>query len=283
MKRIKRLMASLSAMIALPILTFAPMVRAAASTVVVSGNTSSGENQPGWMFNRDSTAPYEFNEDQASIGEGSLYVKPIGSTPSEKFVAENFINTPIAGIDSISYDFQIGDGGSASQANQFYMNVYANFGSSPDDKFYDCRYNVVPTVGSTTDFTTVTFDPTQAYDVTTRSSSPFACPAVPADMDLSDPGSTIRAFALNVGDSSASDAGVSGYLDKVVVTSANGDVVTYDFEQTPTVLPNKEACKNGGWMKSDIPEFKNQGDCVSYFASNGKAKGNPTLSNKPTF
>ena len=45
----------------------------------IYGDTSSGENQPGWLFNRDVTTatPYEFNTDQASIGNGSLYVLPI--------------------------------------------------------------------------------------------------------------------------------------------------------------------------------------------------------------
>ncbi|MBP9716998.1 MAG: hypothetical protein KBD51_03605 [Candidatus Levybacteria bacterium] len=239
----------------------------AATTVLVTGNTSAGENQPGWLFNRDVTTstPYEFNTDQASIGAGSLYVLPIGSNPSDKFIAENFINTAIADVNSISYDFMIGSGGVATEEEQFYMNVYANFGVSPDDKFYDCRYNVVPTVGSVSGFTTVTFDPTQAYPVTTRggaSASPYTCPAVPADMDLLSAGSNIRAFALSVGDTSASDQGLDGYLDNVVVNT-DSSVTTYNFDPALTPL-NKNECKNGGWMSFNAPSFKNQGQCVSY-------------------
>lgn len=252
---------------------------AADSTVVVTGDTAAAENQPGWLFNRDTSTdtPYEFNEDQASIGTGSLYVLPIGANAADKFIGENFINSPIADVNSISYDFLIGSGGVATQEEQFYMNVYANFGVSADDKFYDCRYNVVPTVGSVAGFTTVTFDPTQAYPVTTRggaSASPFVCPAVPADMDLLSAGSNIRAFALNVGDTSASDVGLDGYLDNVVVGLDSG-VTTYDFElnaptPTPTPTPivgppaNKNACKNDGWKTFNNPTFKNQGQCVSY-------------------
>lgn len=48
----------------------------------------------------------------------------------------------------------------------------------------------------------------------------------------------------------------------------------YDFE-ADVVLANKDACKKNGWTASTLPVFKNQGDCVSHFASNGKAKGNP--------
>lgn len=214
---------------------------ARAATEVVSGDTAVGENMPGWLFNRDTTTstPFEFNIDEASIGLGSLYVLPIGPTPANKFIAENFINTAIADVDSITYDFQIGPNGLDTQEEQFYMNVYANFGESDDLKFYDCRYNIVPIVGSTSDFTTVVFDPTLAYPVTTRggtSASPHPCPAVPADMDSLSPGSNIRVFALNVGDTAAGDVGLDGYLDNVVV-SILGEVTIYDFEPEIPELP----------------------------------------------
>lgn len=263
------------------------------STVVVTGDTAAGENQPGWLFNRDvsTSTPYEFNTDAASIGTGSLYVMPIGATAADKFVGENFVNTPIADVNTISYDFKIGTGGDDTDEEQFYMNVYANFGESDDLKFYDCRYNVVPTVGSTAGFTTVIFDPTQAYPVTTRtggSASPHTCPAVPADMNLLSPGSNIRMFALNVGDTSTSDVGLSGYLDNVVVNT-DATVTTYDFEAvapsptpspSPTVEPSpspsptvnvptsRDDCKRGGWMTRTTAEgddFPNQGQCVSYY------------------
>ncbi len=45
----------------------------------------------------------------------------------------------------------------------------------------------------------------------------------------------------------------------------------------PLVGPatSKDQCKNDGWKKFNNPTYKNQGDCVSAVASNGKAKGNP--------
>ncbi|MBX4191906.1 hypothetical protein KW798_00235 [Candidatus Parcubacteria bacterium] len=245
---------------------------ASASTIVVTGNTSPAENQPGWMFNRDTTTsnPFEFNNNKHSIGTGSLYVFPIGATSSNKFIAENFINAPIADVNSVSYDFFIGSGGDLSDKDQFYMNVYANFGVSDDLKFYDCRYAVLPPTGSTTAFTTVTFDPTVAYQVTTRGGatpSPFACPAVPADMDLMSSSSNIRMFSVSVGDTSASDVGLDGYLDRVVVNrDSNGETV-YDFERdvppppTPASPTTQSQCKNNGWQAYG---FKNQGQCVRY-------------------
>ncbi len=35
-------------------------------------------------------------------------------------------------------------------------------------------------------------------------------------------------------------------------------------------LKNKNECKDGGWAISTVPEFRNQGACVSSFASSGK-------------
>jgi hypothetical protein len=212
-------------------LVLGPGLARAATTVTIYGDTSSGENQPGWLFNRDTSTstPYEFNSDQASAGSGSLYVEPIGANPSDKFIAENFLLSPIADVNSISYDFRIGDGGESTDEDHFYMNVYANFGESADTKFYDCRYNIVPATGSTSSFTTATFDPTNSYPVTKHGSSPHACPASPADMDTESPGSTIRVFAINVGDTSTNDAGLDGYIDNVVVSKTDG-MTTYDFE-----------------------------------------------------
>lgn len=254
---------------------FAASYAVAANTITVTGDTAAGENQPGWLFNRDaSTAtPFEFNTDEASIGDGSLYVLPIGANAADKFIAENFLNELIANIDSISYDFLIGSGGDASDENEFYMNVYANFGESDDDKFYDCRYNVVPTTGSTGSFTTVVFDPAQSYPVTTRggaSASPYVCPSVPADMDLLSSGSNIRAFALNVGDTSANDTGLDGYLDNVVVDRTDGTTV-YDFEAPIENPESIKDCKKKGWKDYG---FKNQGQCVM-FVTTGKDSRNP--------
>lgn len=37
---------------------------------------------------------------------------------------------------------------------------------------------------------------------------------------------------------------------------------------------SKDQCKDGGWMTFTNPSFKNQGDCVSYVATNGGNPGN---------
>ncbi len=247
MKHIISKAASFAMTLSLLAVPLAPAL-AADSTIVVTGNTSAGENQPGWLFNRDlSTATeYEFNDDAASIGVGSLYVLPIGANASDKFIAENFLNTAIADVNSISYDFMIAGSGDDADAEQFYMNVYANFGVSDDLKYYDCRYDVIATTGSTAGFTTVTFDPTLAYSVVKSGTSPVSpCPAIPTDMGA---GANIRAIAITVGDTSTSDQGIGGYLDKVVVNLDSG-VTTYDFEPT-------EVCSTITLMSDTGTQFK---------------------------
>lgn len=246
---IKKIIMSVSAGMIVGVFSVLPSL--AAGTIVVSGDTSAGENQPGWMFNRDASTstPFEFNTSQSVVGTGSLYVLPITNSVNgnnDKFIAENFINTPVANVNSISYDFMIGSGGDEADKAHFYMNVYANFGQSDDLKFYDCRYSIVPSIGSTVGFTTVSFDPTLEYPVATRAdnpntpineASPAVCPASPAGMDLISPGSNIRAFALNVGDTSGNDLDLDGYLDNVVVDTDSDGVTTYDLDPEPVVTP----------------------------------------------
>lgn len=58
----------------------------------------------------------------------------------------------------------------------------------------------------------------------------------------------------------------SGYtenLDSLVFGTAGG-TTTFDFE------PGAAACKHGGWMTN--PQFRNQGECVSYVNRNPHAK-----------
>jgi hypothetical protein len=70
-------------------------------------------------------------------------------------------------------------------------------------------------------------------------------------------------------------SGNSGIISNVdaLYVSVNGAETTYDFELTPPPPPmpsTADDCKKGGWQTYGV--FKNQGDCVSWVATNG---GNP--------
>ena len=61
--------------------------------------------------------------------------------------------------------------------------------------------------------------------------------------------------------------GFDGNVDAFTI-EVNGDGTTYDFEALIGPPTSKDECKNGGWEAFNNPEFKNQGQCVSYVASN---------------
>jgi hypothetical protein len=58
----------------------------------------------------------------------------------------------------------------------------------------------------------------------------------------------------------------SGVLGDGVINALNYNGTRYTFAEA-VVLGGKEDCKNGGWATSTDPVFRNQGDCVSHFAS----------------
>jgi hypothetical protein len=66
--------------------------------------------------------------------------------------------------------------------------------------------------------------------------------------------------------------GFTGYVDALLV-GVGGETTTFDFEAVdPLVLPtSKDDCKNGGWADFNNPTFKNQGECVSLVASQGRS------------
>ena len=71
------------------------------------------------------------------------------------------------------------------------------------------------------------------------------------------PNAVVTAFGFSLG---------SGVQGDYVLDSIEFNGTTYTFAG-PVVLTSKEQCKKDGWKTSTSPVFKNQGDCVSSFAS----------------
>ena len=71
------------------------------------------------------------------------------------------------------------------------------------------------------------------------------------------PDAVVKAFGFSLG---------SGVFGDGVINSIEFNGTTYTFA-APVVLTSKEQCKKDGWKTSTSPVFKNQGDCVSFFAS----------------
>lgn len=71
------------------------------------------------------------------------------------------------------------------------------------------------------------------------------------------PDANVVAFGFSLG---------SGVLGDYDLNAINFDGTHYTFAQS-VILTSKDQCKNGGWATSTDPTYKNQGDCVSHFAS----------------
>ena len=71
------------------------------------------------------------------------------------------------------------------------------------------------------------------------------------------PNATVLAFGFSLG---------SGVLGDGVINSIDFAGTRYTFTKD-VALKGKDDCKKDGWTTSTMPVFKNQGDCVSHFAS----------------
>jgi hypothetical protein len=76
------------------------------------------------------------------------------------------------------------------------------------------------------------------------------------------PTARVIAFGFSLG----SGVQGNGYIRQM---DFNGTTYTFAAD---VVLTSKDQCKNGGWATSYPQTFKNQGDCVSSFASAGKGR-----------
>lgn len=212
----------------------------AATTVnqTVSGDTAE------WMFNRDASTstPYVFTNDAVKTGPGSLYVKPIGTNPKDKFIAEYFSKTAVKDFKWVKYDFKIAGNGTGADADNFYLNVYATIDDS--NEYYDCRFDYVPQLAAAKTRTATFSSGAVPTNVQKRGTRIAACPATLKEMPA---GSHVRAFAISVGDTTASDAGLAGYIDNVRVRKAT---TTYAYDFAPLsapvlVAPANNATVNG--------------------------------------
>jgi hypothetical protein len=80
------------------------------------------------------------------------------------------------------------------------------------------------------------------------------------------PDAKVVAFGFSLG---------SGVLGDGVINSIEFAGDTYTFAAAVT-LTNKDQCKNGGWTTANAPSYRNQGECVSSFASQSSQKVNKT-------
>lgn len=214
--------------------TVAAHAKAAPSSYTLFGDAmlvSPGNNSP--------TAVQESSDATGTYG-GVDFGLPAGTTFSQitKLATDYEFTTGSCGGGSPRFSVYVNNG--TSQGN-------INFYVGPPPSFTGCPPNVWTNTGNLASATNLWVDDSQLpggtfYDSYTAAEAKYGSYAV-TDLALVD------------------DSG--WFMTQVVKfdnTQINGATYTYE---------TKDSCKNGGWQQftSSPGPFKNQGDCVSYFAS----------------
>lgn len=87
-----------------------------------------------------------------------------------------------------------------------------------------------------------------------------------SSIQAANPDAVILSFGVNLGHGPAGT--FAGAADALTL-GLGGTTTVYDLEPA---TPANEQCKHGGWTTFTTPSFRNQGACVSYFASSGHGK-----------
>jgi hypothetical protein len=241
----------------------APAAHAVSPSTTV---TVTPEALNGWFV--DSPAPaYAFVAGPKTLGKGSLQFSAVPADPagSKMFVAHPE-SIAAADFEGLATDFYVAPAAANKDANQFYLNIYVDAPVPAAPAFYDCRYGYVATTAND-GWNTLAITRTTPAVVTTKPGA--TCGSSIADLAA---GSTVTYVALNAGDTSASDAGIQGGFDNVVVKGATTTV--YDFEPAP-VTPCRVLPKPGrvGTAGNDVVPGTAAADRIDLLGGNDVADG----------
>ena len=188
------------------------------------------------------------------VVDGGLHIWTEGTTGTDKVAEYVATTTPLAGVREPVLDYEATEGG----APGFQL--------------------VVDFAGDGTAFGTLVGEPTAYGDdwwLTNGSASTVKDDAPShtggsgsenhgtlTDWRTAFPDAVVKAFGFSLG---------SGVYGDGVLHAIDFAGTHYTFA---VVLDSKDECKNGGWATSTLPVYKNQGQCVSHFATsshNGNA------------
>ncbi len=276
--KIKRILAGLSASLLLSL--GVPLAAFAATTNVTPANPdgwSTADTRPGGAVNfiNDATAP---------LGTGALQLTTDATTTS-KAQYLHAANIPIADVTELGYATKQNSASFAGGDASFQLIVNLNGAAGGfTTLIYEPYQNgtVIPGSWQTWDVDSGQFWSSRTVTCTNGTGGVTAGGGGAPFYTLSNikemcPETVVIGFGANIGSNNPS------YDVEVDAFTVNGTTHNFDPNPVPVTVANKEACKNNGWKTSTAPVFKNQGDCVSSFASNGRAGGNPAIANNPTF
>lgn len=279
--KLKRILASFGA--SLFIAASMPLAATAATTTTVV----TPSDMQGWVFYNDETdtidsslGSFVTGPETPPAGTGSVQIS-VSGTQRRNLATYQFADTVLADITELKYSTynpSAGNGGSANRSGYLQFNV--DFDGSDT---WQRRLTYLPV-----DNGTILQDEWQEWDAASPTAlwrysgatwpvtgGSGATPKTWAQIQSDYPGVSIRAtdafLGVRVGEPYAN--GYTENIDRIVFGTV-GDSTVFDFE--PALSPaDKADCKDGGWMSFNAPAFRNQGDCVSYVASQGRSGGNP--------
>ena len=221
----------------------------------------------------ETTASSEGWSEQFQRGTGSLDWTADGltfSTPDSnaKYAFGTEVSFPLENLGELSYEVVHGSDGS-NVDQRVAVNVEGTYAGKPFILIFEPLYTYErPISGDAQSFDAVLGGTAKWWTNTDGIAGfPKASSYTPLDeVKQLMPGATVQKVSLNQG------GGNAGLSDTVSSFTLNGQTWLFEEGAPPVVLTTTTECKSGVWKTSELPVFKNQGDCVSSFASakNGK-------------
>jgi hypothetical protein len=184
----------------------------------------------GWLIDENGIGgiayPYRFEaSNNPPLGKGSLqFAESKSGIGPEKIFIKHEENLPATNFLSTSFSYYFAPDSAKKSPNLFYLNVYVDTPAA-GDRFYDCRYDFVATAPADGTWSSLTVG-RSTPPTAVASSTGVVCGATLAALTSTD---RIFRIAINGGDTSLTDEGLKGGVDKVQIRSTTSDI-TYDFE-----------------------------------------------------
>jgi hypothetical protein len=275
----KRITSALTAVFMMALLT--PAFASAATVEVVSP-----DNSQGWTDISEAGGTATFVDGEAvnsPMPSGALNLKTTATNESFAGYQHDGEDTPLADI-QLSYDTRQLSSSFEGGLAAYQLNVDLNDDGTVDTGLVYEPYwqneespDSLPVVNDewqSWDVDAGSFWSTETYDGSAldltagAGGQPFY---TLAEITEAYPDATIDSYAIKQG---TYNPDYDILVDAVIFNET-----TYNFELEAAKkleATSKDECKNGGWETFET-QYKNQGDCVSSVASEGKAKGNPSF------
>lgn len=271
---IKKLLAGISGGLLLTLSV--PMAAFAASTVTITPTNFKS------VFHRGTVRPISSHDfikgpSNPPLGVGSLELNTVDAVGKQQHLETQQFGALLSEIDGMAYSTYRHSDSTATpvQVTAINMEVDSN-GSAPGGfttLVFEPVYNT--SQGTVQEDVWQDWDAYSGGEAIWWSSQPisgvcaFTCYVTWDQIVAANPDATVISYGVNQG---GGNPGLHANVDALSI-SVRGNNTMYDFEPY-IVATNKDQCKNNGYKNmrdADGKPFKNQGQCVSYVASNGRS------------